>query len=190
MPRTRNYNGPQCGALPRPNSVRTWPCKNAPMEGETRCRFHGGKTLNHGVKVAQARMKNEASKALRQLNITPVDDPLTELKNLAGEAIAWKQEMARLVGDLEQVRYRAENSEQTRAEITLFERAMDRCSTILGQIAKLNIDERLAAITEQQARMLNDALFAAFEAAGLTITDVEQKRVIAREFGRHLRLVA
>jgi hypothetical protein len=189
MPRPKDYTGPMCGAAPKPGGVRTWPCKIPPMEGEKRCRMHGGKHAGNATNKAKARTSAKVQKALRKLNITPVEDPLTALKTLAGEAVAWKNEMSRLVAELTQIRYRTENSEQVRAEVALFERAMDRCTTVLATIAKLNIDERLAAITEQQARMLTNALFAAFEAAGLSITDVEQKRQIASEFGRHLALV-
>lgn len=190
MGRTKDYSGPMCGAKPKPGGVRTWPCKIPPMEGEKRCRMHGGKHANNAVNKAKARTKVKVEKALRKLDVVPVEDPLTELKTLAGEAVAWKNEMGRLVAQLTQIRYRTENSEQTRAEVALFERAMDRCTTVLATIAKLGIDERLAAISEQQATMLTNALFAAFDAAGFTIIDVTAKRAITKEFTGQLRLVS
>lgn len=179
----------RCGAAARPDSPRTDPCKRWPTKGEKRCKLHGGRHRSSAKKDHQRKVTDVAAKALRKMNITPVDDPLTALKQLAGEAVAWKNEMAHLIANLTQIRYRTENSEQIRGEVQLFERAMDRCTAVLATIAKLNIDERLAAITEQQATMLTNALFAAFEAAGLGITDLDQKKAVTVEFGRHLALV-
>lgn len=180
----------RCGAAPKAGSKRTEPCNKWPVKGEKRCRFHGG-VHKHSAKTQARYQTNEAvKKAVRVLDIKPVEDPLTALKLLAGEVLAWKDEMARHVGDLTHIRYRTENAENLRAEVELFERAMDRCATVLSIIAKLNIDERLAAITEQQAAVLTTALFTAFEAAGLRITDTTMKKAIAKNFGASLRLVA
>lgn len=188
-PKAEDYTGPICGAAPRPGSPRTWPCKRSPVLGQTKCRQHGGIHKNTESDRQRAQAERKINAAVRRLNITPVEDPLSALKMLAGEVLAWKNEMSRHVGELEQVRYRAgDGGEQVRGEIQLFERAMDRCASVLTAIAKLNIDERLAAISEQQAQMLSAALFAAFDEAGLSITDTAQKKAVAKAFHGHLRL--
>lgn len=182
--------GPRCGAAAKPGGTRKWPCKRFPIIGQTRCRQHGGIHKNTDAQRHAALTERKINAAVRKLNITPVEDPLSALKKLAGEVVAWKNEMSRHVGQLEILRYRAENAEQIRGEILLFERAMDRCASVLTAIAKLNIDERLAAISEQQAQMLATALFAAFDEAGLGITDTIQKKAVAKIFHRHLQSVA
>lgn len=190
-PKAEDYTGPICGAAPRKGSKRTWPCKRAPIIGQERCRQHGGIHRNTKSERRKAILERQINAAVRKLDITPVEDPLTELKKLAGEVLAWKNEMSRHVGILENLRYRAgDGGEQIRGEIQLFERALDRCAAVLTAIAKLNIDERLAAISEQQAQMLATALFAAFDEAGLGITDNIQKKAVAKAFHRHLSLVA
>lgn len=184
----RAIGTPYCGAKTRKEGNP--PCKKRALIGQKRCRNHGGKNATSARRRAEAIAEHKLKGIIGRLDITPVDDPLTALKRLAGEALAWKEKLAEMVGDLEQIRYSTENAEQIRGEIALFERAMDRCASTLGLIAKLNIDERLAAISEQQAQMLSNALFASFEAAGIPLTDVETRKLVAREFGRHLKVAA
>lgn len=186
----KDRQGPRCGAAPKPGGQRTWPCKRFALIGEKRCRQHGGIHAGNAANRRRAEAERKIDAAVRRLNITPVEDPLTELKKLAGEVLAWKNEMSRHVGELTNIRYGGDSGEQIRGEIQLFERAMDRCASVLTAIAKLNIDERLAAISEQQAQMLSAALFAAFDEAGLSITDTIQKKAVAKAFHRHLQLVA
>lgn len=181
--------GPRCGAAPKAGSDRKWPCKRFPIIGQTRCRQHGGIHKNTDSDRARVLTERKIDAAVRRLNITPVEDPLSALKMLAGEVLAWKNEMSRHVGELEILRYRSDAAEQIRGEVQLFERAMDRCASVLTSIAKLNIDERLAAISEQQAQALTTALFAAFDEAGLGITDTAEKKAVAKAFNGHLRLV-
>lgn len=152
--------------------------------------MHGGKNKTTGQRKEVIKQERKARVAIRRLKITPVEDPLTALKELAGEVIAWKQAMQDKVKELEHLRYRGEHAEQIRAEVVLYERAIDRCVSTLSVIAKLNIDERLAAITERQAEMLEQGLMAAFEEAGIPITDQEVRLKVARSFGRHLQLVS
>lgn len=183
-----NYTGPRCNAKTRKEGNP--PCQRVPILGQKRCGMHGGKNHTTEQRRHEEITNRKINRIIGRLNIEPVEDPLTALKLLAGEALAWKATLAELVGDLEQIRYRAENAEQIRGEVALFERAMDRCASVLGLIAKLNIDERLAAISEQQAQMLSNALFASYEAAGISLTDVDTRKAVAREFGRHLKVAA
>jgi len=180
---------PQCGAAPRANSARKWPCRRRPAIGEKRCKLHGGVHPKSKQNRAGEMLKRKTEKAVRRLKMTPVEDPLTELKKIAGEVLAWKNAMFKHVKRLHTLRYYGEKAEQIRGEVILYERAIERCVTILTNIAKLNIDERLAAVTERQAEMMEDALFAAFDAAGLGIRDADQKQAIAEAFSRQLTLV-
>lgn len=180
---------PTCTAKKRSTGTR---CQNTPPKNFTVCRLHGGASPAAKNKAAERQLEEQARNAVAKLNIVPIGDPLTALSELAGEAVAWKDFLYEKVAELRGThRYESEiGTEQLRAELVLYERALDRCVATLGVIAKLNIDERLAAIEERQAKMIEDGLFAAFEEAGLTMKDADTKERIARSFSRHLSLVS
>lgn len=168
-------------------------CKRSRTPGHLVCRLHGSASPQAQAK-AQERLAAQAAqaeldKAIARFQIEPVDDPLTALKMLAGEVLAWKNAIREHVHKLTALRFATDYGDQVRGEVVLFERALDRCVSVLGVIAKLNIDDRLAAVTERQAQMLEDALFSAFEAAGVTMADVDMKRAVARAFAAQLHLV-
>jgi hypothetical protein len=126
---------------------------------------------------------------LARLEVDPVGDPVTQLAVLAGQILAWRDAMAEKVNALTSIRYEAigENGsgEQLRAEVALWERALDRCERVLIAMAKLNIDERLARISERQLGMIEAALSAALASEGLDLeAQARAKRVVAR----HLRV--
>lgn len=130
----------------------------------------------------------QARRVLAELGAEPVADPLTALMKLAGQVLGWQEATAALVNELEAVRYRGANgAEQLRAEVGLYERAMDRAVVVLAAIARLNIEERLAKVTEQQARTMVVAVNAALVAAGLSS---DQRVLVQREIARELRLVS
>ncbi len=123
------------------------------------------------------------------LAVDSVDEPLTELSRLAGQVLAWRDQIAELVNGLDDIRYTAAGAgtEQLRAEVALFERAMDRCAMVLGVIAKLDIDTRLARIDERRA----DAVVRAVE-AGLVAAGVygEPAQLARKAVARELRIAA
>lgn len=187
---------PLCGAKTRAEGNP--PCKQRVVPGTNRCRFHGGRS----PQAQRAARERETEAQLRQvvdrLDLSPVENPLEALRALAAEVIGWKDLISLHVGRLNApkgddgkgegpgFRYRTENAEQIRGEVVIFERALDRCATVLTAIAKLNIDERLAAITERQVSMLESALEAGLDELGLT---VEQKARAWEGAARHLKLV-
>lgn len=151
--------------------------------GTGRCKLHGGSTRN----LRAAALTERARTELARLDVPPVDDPLTELSRLAGQVVAWKDALADKVNQLTSIRYEdAKMAEQLRSEVALFERALDRCNTVLVSIAKLGIDERLARISELQADIVVRAIDAALRAAGLSGEPLSVAKGVA---GRHLRAV-
>ncbi|MFH9225941.1 hypothetical protein [Streptomyces lydicus] len=136
-----------------------------------------------GLQKAEA----DARLVLAELGVHQVTDPLAALMQLAGQVLSWQKATAELVNRLEDVRYRAANgSEQTRAEVLMYERAMDRAITVLAAIARLNIEQRLAAVSEMQAERVVDALNAALTHAGITGALAAEARQVA---ARRLRVV-
>ena len=116
--------------------------------------------------------------------VEPVQNPLLELSKIAGEALLWKQVIAERVAELEQLRYQGAGGEQVRAEIALFERALDRCSTVLANIVRLNIDERLATITDRQGHIIAAVITSVLEQLDLGDKADQVRELVAVELER------
>ncbi|MFI0914218.1 hypothetical protein [Streptomyces abikoensis] len=166
-------------------------CKNWALKNMTVCRYHGG--ANRRSRAAAERRRAEAAvdaqarRTLAALGADPVDNPLVALAQLAGEVTAFKDALAERVNELSSIRYATDHGEQVRAEVLLYERAMDRVAAVLGTIARLNIDERLAAISEKQADAVIRAIDAALAHAGVTGPLATEARQVA---ARRLRAVS
>ncbi|MEV8480347.1 hypothetical protein [Streptomyces sp. NPDC051173] len=134
-------------------------------------------------------MEAQARRTLATLGADPVDNPLTALSRLAGEVLGFKNALAERVNELSDIRYEGTGNvgEQIRAEVLLYERAMDRAGAILGSIARLNIDERLAAISQKQAETVIKAIDAALAHAGITGPAATEARQVA---ARRLRSIS
>lgn len=117
-----------------------------------------------------ARVDKEARTLFGQIvTIKPVDNPLAVYAEFTGRVVAWMDTMDALIHKLGAPSYASDFSgEQIRGEVQLFERAMDRCNTVLSTYAKLNIDERLSRISEAQQFMVVQAIEAALAAADVT----------------------
>ncbi len=155
------------------------PCTNRPMTGSTVCRMHGGSAPQVKAKaaerVAQQEFDQEMTRTLARLQVAPVDNPLTVLAQLAGQAVAFKDALAERVNELSSIRYEdLKGSEQLRSEVALWERALDRCERFVTSMARLKIDDRLAKVEEAQVEVLLAALD-----AGLLAVDVDPSRRVA-----------
>lgn len=174
----RRSNGERCGA---------WA-----VRGTTVCVAHGGAAPQVRAKAAARLAEEKATRELGRLAAVagpaePVSDPLTALSQLAGQVLRWKDLLADHVAELEALRYSGEHGEQIRGEIQVFERAMDRCASVLTAMARLKIDDRLARVSEQQAAMVADALAAVMGEMGLSH---DQQREARTRVAGHLRVVA
>lgn len=136
--------------------------------GTGRCRLHGGNTRDHRNAAARTIAEAKARELFgKTLDDTPVHNPLEVFAELAGEVRGWLKVMRQLVADLTSPGYAALTGEQIKAEVQLYERAMDRANTVLATYARLNIDSRLAAISEAQGRIVLGAIQAALASAGV-----------------------
>ncbi len=151
------------------------------------CKHHMGSTPAVTAKYKGVAMESDAARALAQLDVQPIDNPLEALALLAGQAVAWKDAMAARVNELMEIRFvNDDTSEQLRSEVQLWERALDRCEKVLVSMARLNIDERLAQIDERSAEIVTKAVLATLK--DLDVSD-EVRREARKSVGRHLRAV-
>lgn len=162
-------------------------CQRAPMDGQQVCYTHGGRAPQNVAAAETRKTEEKIRRTLGQLVSTPVANPLAALQELAGEAQAWKELCADHVAQLERMRYGTEGGEAIRGEIILFERAIDRLGRLLVDIAKLNIDERLAKVSEMQLDLVTRAITAWMAEQGMS---GEQQLEARRGVARHLRLIA
>lgn len=149
-------------------------CGRFPLKNQKRCKLHGGASPQAKRKAAEREAERKIQKTLGELEVTPVKDPLTALSELAGEIVAWKDNLALHVGELKSYGYAGEHGEQIKAAVQLYERAMDRAVTVLDKIARLDIDSRLAAIDERRVDLLERAIDAALNALDLTPEQVQK----------------
>jgi hypothetical protein len=180
-------DGARCGAKTRSGGnctqVAGWGTDHV---GEGPCKLHGGSTPTVR-KGAQLRLvEREARELFGRIapEIVPVDNPLAAYAGFAGRVMAWMNLMDELLDELRSVGYRSEAGEQTAAAVQLYERAMDRTNTVLASYARLNIDTRLAAITEQQAKTVMRAIEAVITLLGASSEQATEARAVA---ARHLR---
>lgn len=132
----------------------------------------------------------DAQAALAHAALRPLDDPIDALARLASEAAAWKDALAGRVNALLAIRYESSGpgTEQLRAEVALYERAMDRTARLCETLAKLNLGERAQALDERVAAQFEAVLRAVLADPELGLTPA-QARVAPVVVDRHLAVV-
>jgi hypothetical protein len=151
------------------------PCGGGVLRNQKVCRHHGGASPQ-ALEVARRReVELRAEKLLRERwangGDVAVDDPLGELARLAGEAVAFKDYLRDQVTELHGVlaywtentfetedAIRTEATEQLRAVVLAYERALDRCAKILASIVKLDLAGRMLAVRTEQAEAIVTAV--------------------------------
>lgn len=146
------------------NDIQPSTCRKPLRDGAVRCYLHGGRTPQVAAAATTRTVESKLAALLEEYDVGPCVDPFQALLDLAGQAIAWKDLLGDRVAQLaaNDWRYEGRTGEQVRSEVTLFERAIDRCGRILADVARLGLDERLLAfhrqISEAQANAWADVL--------------------------------
>jgi hypothetical protein len=183
-------NSEKCGVARRQENGA--PCRKSAGWGTDHkgigpCRLHGGNFKSVAVAAERKRAETEMRTVLSGLGVTrPVSNPLQALRELAGEVLALKDALRGMVEHLGSLRYDGQAGEQVRGEMQLYERALDRAAKVLVDIGRLNIDERLVRISEEQGKLVFEALKAGLLAAGIRERD-PQYRVAADATAAALR---
>lgn len=130
------------------------PCGQRAIAGHHVCYYHGGANPSTR-RIADQNIAAMRAKHLLQKEFSdgfpPIDDPMQAIMDLAAEAWASKELFREKI---EEIRYQSKLGEQLRAEVALYERAMDRCLKIFETITRLGIAERRTRIQEAQAVMI------------------------------------
>lgn len=175
---------PKCGGTNRDGGR----CGNTAGKGTDHlgtgnCSNHAGSTRNGRTAAAKEQARDE----VMRLGFEPVADPLAQLAAVAGELVAVKDALREHVERLTQIRtLSAEGTEQVRAELSAYQQALRDTVSVLAVMARLNIGERMARVSEAQLELMEKALRAALADTGLGLE--EQDRA-AHAFTRHLRAV-
>jgi hypothetical protein len=168
------------GSLPPDTDVQ---CLNDAMSGQAVCRMHGGAQQSGREKgkmvVAERKLNDQLSQLAESHLAVPVDNPLGALQQLAGECVQLKDIFAQRVAKLKAPGYASKAGEQLRSDMAVYERALDRTSKVLTDIARLNIDDRLVRIEEQQAELMVAIFIEAVSKMGMGERAPEARRIIS-----------
>ena len=147
----------RCGAQKRQGGD---PCRQAAgwktdHPGVGRCALHGGSSPSGKAAAARQLLDAEVAQILDREGVTPIDNPVAELQALAGRILRWEQILGDMVERLtEWTQTDLTGREDLRAIVAAFERAMTHSQSVLTSMARLNVDERLARISEAQTAIL------------------------------------
>ena len=159
----------QCKAFARTTGKR---CGAYKLPGLDICRMHGATNEARAIgkmRIAAKEIDRKANAMLAHEGIEPVEDPLAELSKLASASGALMQALGARVNALADLEhYDAKNSPTIRAEVQLYERAMDRTHRLLDSLVKHGYVERQIQIQESEAMLVAGVLRRVIAALGLT----------------------
>lgn len=150
------------------------PCKNPAMRGQLVCRHHGGSIKKNRAAAARRLAEEDTRKRLAEslaeaVPFTGVGDVYEELLTVAGVSRAWREVLQGRVEELQKYGYDSNlGTEQLKTDVALFERALERSAKIGEALARLNLEERKAALDERIAGQLVAVIRATFAEVGLT----------------------
>lgn len=167
-------------------------CKRWIPAGHLVCMKHGGDTPNTKTKAqvrhAEAQARFQLKKKAQARGIPRLEDVFEELELNAAEAQAFKKIcMDRLEAIGDDWRYSSSAGEQLRAEVALYERAMERANKFLVDMVRLGIAEKRVKVAEAQAVILVGVIKAVLDRLELTR---DQKRMAAVVVPEELRAIS
>lgn len=165
-------------------------CGNYPLPGQEICRMHGGAAKQNreaaARRLATQQIEQQVDATLAHHGITAVEDPLAELGKLASASKAMTEALGARVNalgtDLEHSggeKY----SPVIKAELMMYERALDRTHRLLDSLIKAGYAERQISIAEQEALLVAGVIRRVVAGLGLSPAQVEQAQtLLAAEF--------
>lgn len=177
---------PKCKAKAKQTQKR---CGNYPLPGQEVCGMHGGRApaalAKAQQRLATAKITKDAEAVLAHEGILSVEDPLDELGKLASASTAMMKALGARVNDLkgDLEHYGSEYSPVLKAEVALYERAMDRTHRLLDSLVKHGYAERQITIAESEALLVAGVIRRVVAGLGLTPAQQDQAQsLLAEEF--------
>lgn len=173
-------DGRRCTAKSKRSGER---CKRAATPGVTVCWWHGSAApqvraaAQRRTEVTRVEAEARAVQAIPDRTGMTVAEVYAELLATAEMVVEWRDRMAVLVENLASYRYSASGAgtEQLRAEVALYERALDRTVKTAELIARLNLDARAQALSSRQGDLVATAIRRIL--AALELTPAQEARV-------------
>lgn len=150
------------------------PCTALAMRGQMICYHHGGAAPQTRAAAARRLAEEETRQRLAEslkdaVPFTGVGDVYEELLTVAGVSKAWREVLQGRVEELQKYGYDSNlGTEQLKTDVALFERALERSAKIGEALARLNLEERKAALDERIAGQLVAVMRATFAELGLS----------------------
>jgi hypothetical protein len=150
--------------------------------------MHGGKAKQvqeaAAQRLAERQIRADAEAVLAREGITSVEDPLTELGKLAAASTAMMNALGARVNSLQDLEHFGQAfAPALKAEVQMYERAMDRTHRLLDSLVKHGYTERQVTIAESEAMLVAGVIRRVI--AGLGLTAEQQKlagELLAQEF--------
>jgi hypothetical protein len=134
------------------------------MDGQLVCWSHGGAATQNRAAAQRRLHEQRAEKELSNLKdvpmMTSMGDVYDSLLRVASVADAWSQILQERVAELRKPGYRGLTAEQVKADVQLFERALDRSAKVGETIVRLGLEERKIALDERTATLLHGCITA------------------------------
>lgn len=164
------------------------PCGRGAVDGLDVCVMHGAKSPQAKRMAAIRITENEATKILAIEGFDSISDPYTELSSLAGEVVKLKDVLRAKVEELTTLKDIGGDKVATQIDVLMsaYERGLDRCERILTNMARLDLDGKIAALQAKVDSETQAVISRALEVA-LSSVDPSQRETILRDFGNALR---
>lgn len=171
---------PRCSATNRHGE----PCTQRAVLGQRVCHYHGAASPQAKAAAQRRMAEAQALATVEHEGVRPLGDPIRALRDLAAEALTVKEFFRARVAALQELRYQGGPFEQTRAELLLYERGLDRAQKFLLDLARLNLDERELKLEQGLVNLVVEVFLKVFQAAELGLSPaqvVTARRIASRE---------
>lgn len=180
--------GMQCKAKARTTGKQ---CGNYSLPGQDICRMHGGSAPQNlaaaEVKIRTQKIQAAAEATLAHEGIEGISDPLEELSKLASSSKALMDALGARVNSLDELEhFDVKNSPAIKAEVQMYERAMDRTHRLLDSLVRHGFTERQIKIEESEAMLVAGVLRRVLAALSLTSDQQKQAQLLLAEEFRAL----
>lgn len=177
----------RCTALSRNTGER---CGQWAMKGQTKCRYHGGKSPNALRKVKERQVEKKILTELERTKLTGKatqgsTDPLGELQKLTAELVHMKDQLTQRVNDLgdKLASYTAEGAETIKVEIDIYLKVIDKLTKTLDIALKHDIEGKKLSLETAKAELVAACLTRVLTALDLPKATTDRaKTLLAEEF--------